>query len=161
MLVNAYGSPWKTYFGRSYGGKEFQEWRSFIWLYSRIRINSHKQLHCLVPPKTKMHYYKKKGRQWHSPYIPHKHWHHSDIQMICLDRQNRACKHAGVEVVKEGLEQVPQNWCSEFQLLKRKKEYKWMTHEWISNNQSLTVLQWSNWPVLSLLNKTLETKKDN
>lgn len=41
--------------------------------------------------------------------------------MTCLDKQNRACKHEGVEVVKEGSEQVPQNWCSEFQLLQKKK----------------------------------------
>lgn len=108
----------------------------------------------LAPPKTKMHYYKKKGKQWHSPYIPHKHWHHSDIQMICLDRQNRACKHAGVEVVKEGLEQVPQNWCSEFQLLKRKKRN---INEWLMNEfQIISHLLYYNdqtGPYLSLLNK--------
>lgn len=44
--------------------------------------------------------------------------------MTCLDKQNRACKHEGVEVVKEGSEQVPQNWCSEFQLLQKKKNKK-------------------------------------
>lgn len=86
------------------------------------RQSSHTKLHCLATLINEMCYYKKKGRWWHSPYIPHKHWHHSDIQMICLDRQNRACKHEGVEVVKEDLEQVPQNWCSEFQLLQKKKE---------------------------------------
>lgn len=83
---------------------------------------SHMKFYCFAPLQNEMQSYKRKGRWWHSPCIPHKHWHHSDIQMTCPDRQNRACKHEGVEAVKEGSEQVPQNWCSEFRLLQKKKE---------------------------------------